>query len=91
LLSEALEGSCELLTIHGTSGVGRLHPIVRYDSSASWILNTYVGLVVHSRHLEGRNGASVLDAMNESWRLGSLEVALESDSGGHDEERLTDD
>lgn len=24
LLSEALQGSCELLTVHGTSGVGRL-------------------------------------------------------------------
>jgi hypothetical protein len=29
--------------------------------------------------------------MNERLRLGSLEVALEGDSGGHDDERLTDD
>jgi len=91
LLSEALESSCELFTIHGTSRVGRLHQNVRYDSIASWIRNTYVGLVVHSRHLEGRDGTSVLDAIGERWRLGSLEVALEGDSGGHDDERLTDD
>jgi len=91
LLSEALKSSCELFTIHGTSRVGRLHRNVRHDPIASWIHKTYVGLVVHSRHLEGRDGAGVLDAIGERWRLGSLEVALEGDSGGHDNERLTDD
>jgi hypothetical protein len=90
LLSEALQSSCELLTVHGTSGVGRLHRFVRYSSSNSWILDTYVGLVVYGRHLEGRNGASVLDAIGERCRLGSFEVALEGESGGHDDERLTD-
>ena len=85
LLSEALQGSCELLTVHGTSRVGRLHQIVRYDSSTSGLLDTHVGLVVHGGHLEGRNGASVLDALGERWRLGSFEVALEGDSGGHDD------
>jgi hypothetical protein len=91
LLSEALQGSCELLTIHGTSGVGRLHRFVSYGSSVSLLVNTYVGLVVHGWHLEGRNGASVLDAIGKRCRLGSFEVALEGESGGHDDERLTDD
>jgi hypothetical protein len=91
LLSEALQGRCELLTVHGTSGVGRLHRFVSYGSSISLLFNTYVGLVVHGRHLESRNGASVLDAIGERCRLGSFEVALEGESGGHDDERLTDD
>lgn len=85
LLSEALQGGCELLTIHGSSRVGRLHHIVRYGSSVSQLFSAYVGLVVHGRHLEGRNGASALDAIGKRWRLGSLEVAMEGESGGHDD------